>query len=424
MNRISTKLSLLAVCLVVLNTTFAQLSVTAQAGGLKFLGDVGKKGNANFFSDMRLGYGLGVEYRIGKVLGIGIDAMYGKLAGTDNDKSSHLNFQSTVMGGGLNVFAFFDKLGEKEKDVAPYIHAGFGYLMFDPYGDLRDKNTTMYNYWSDGSIRNLSESSANEPLSVIIKRDYTYETQLKDSAVNYARNTFYIPVGIGAKFQMGFRTSLRVGVAYNICMSDYIDNYKKGGNDSWASANIGLNIHFGKKPKDAYSNVDFSAVDNSDTDGDGVKDLDDRCLGTPKGVKVDGKGCPDDKDEDGVYDYMDQELATKKGAKVDGNGVTINEDELAKRQLAWDSLAVERSEGFNTAPSLSYLKDIETKTKENQAKTGKTATIPAEFVEADYNKDGIISAAEITQTIDGFFEGMNSFNVEKINKLIDFFFEQ
>ena len=424
MNRISTKLSLLVVCLVVLNTTFAQLSVTAQAGGLKFLGDVGKKGNANFFSDMRLGYGLGVEYRIGKVLGIGIDAMYGKLAGTDNDKSSHLNFQSTVMGGGLNVFAFFDKLGEKEKDVAPYIHAGFGYLMFDAYGDLRDKNTTMYNYWSDGSIRNLSESTANEPLSVVIKRDYKYETQLKDSSVNYARNTFYIPVGIGAKFQMGFRTSLRVGVAYNICMSDYIDNYKKGGNDSWASANVGLNIHFGKKPKDAYSNVDFNAVDNSDTDGDGVKDLDDRCLGTPKGVKVDGKGCPDDKDEDGVYDYMDQELATKKGAKVDGNGVTINEEELAKRQLAWDSLAVERSEGFNTAPSLSYLKDVETKTKENQAKTGKTSSIPAEFIEADYNKDGIISATEITKTIDGFFEGENSFNVEKINKLIDFFFEQ
>jgi hypothetical protein len=424
MNRISTKLYLLAVFLVVLNVTFAQLSITAQAGGLKFFGDVGKKGDANFFSDTRLGYGLVVEYRIGKVLGIGVDAMYGKLAGTDNDKSSYLNFQSTAMGGGLNVFAFFDKLGAKEREVAPYIHAGFGYLMFDPYGDLLDKNGTKYNYWSDGSIRNLAESPANEPLSAVIKRDYKYETQLKDSAVNYARNTFYIPVGIGAKFQMGFRTSLRVGVAYNICMSDYIDNYKKGGNDSWASANVGLNIHFGKKPKDAYSNVDFNAVDNSDTDGDGIKDLDDRCLGTPKGIKVDEKGCPDDKDKDGVFDYLDKELTSKKGAKVDGNGVTINEDELAKRQLAWDSLAIERSEGFNNAPSLSYLKDIEIKTKENQSKTGKIPTIPSEFVEADYNKDGIISASEITKTIDGFFDGENSFNVEKINKLIDFFFEQ
>lgn len=424
MNRISTKLSFLAICLVVTSSYFAQLSVTAQAGGLKFLGDVGQKNNANFFSDMRLGYNLGVEYRIGKVLGIGIDGMYGKLAGTDNDKSSHLNFQSTVMGGGLNLFAFFDKLGEKEKDVSPYIHAGFGYLMFDPYGDLRDKNGIVYQYWNDGSIRNLTESTSNEPLSVSLKRDYKYETQLKDSISNYARNTFYIPVGLGAKFKMGFRTSLRVGVTYNICLSDYIDNTKKGGNDSWASANVGLNIHFGKKPKDAYSNVDFKAVDNSDTDGDGIKDLDDKCLGTPKGVKVDGKGCPDDKDDDGVFDYMDKELTSKKGAKVDGNGVTIDEEALAKRQLAWDSLSTERSEGFNNAPSLSYLKEIEAKAKQNQAQTGKASKIPAEFVEADYNKDGNISAAEITKTIDGFFEGENSFNVEKINKLIDYFFEQ
>lgn len=424
MNKMFTKISFIVVCLVVANTSFAQLGVTAQAGGLKFLGDVGKKGNANFFSDMRLGYNLGVEYRIGKILGIGIDGMYGKLAGTDNDKSSHLNFQSTVMGGGLNIYAFLDKLNDKDKSVSGYFHSGVGYLMFDSYGDLRDKHSTLYKYWSDGSIRNLSESDTNEPLSTIIKRDYTYETQLKDSVKTYSRNTLFIPLGVGSIFKMGEHVSLRVGVVYNLCLSDYVDNYKKGGNDSWASANIGLNIFFGKKEKDAYSNVDFKAVDNSDTDGDGVIDLDDRCLGTPKGIKVDGKGCPDDKDNDGVFDYMDKELTSKKGAKVDGSGVTINEEALAKRQLEWDSLSIERSEGFNNAPSLTYLKEIESKAKENQLKSGKTSQVPAEFIEADYDKDGTISAAEITKTIDGFFEGENSFNVEKINRLIDYFFEQ
>lgn len=424
MIKISTKLFSIAICLVVFGTTYAQLSVTPQVSGVRFLGDVGQKNNANFFSDARLTYGLSVEYRIGKILGIGIDGLYGKLAGTDNDKTSHLNFQTNIIGGGLNLYAFFDKIGEKEKDVAPYIHAGIGYLMFDPYGDLTDANGTKYNYWSDGSIRNLAESTYNDPLSVTMKRDYKYETQLKDSATSYARNTLYIPVGVGAKFQMGFRTSLRVGVAYNLCLSDYVDNYKKGGNDSWASANVGINIHFGKKPKDAYSGVDFAAVDNSDTDGDGIRDLDDRCLGTPKGVKVDGKGCPEDKDDDGVFDYMDKELTSKKGAIVDGNGVTINQEETAKRQLEWDSLAIERSEGFNLAPSLSYLQQVENKAKENQAKSGHATKIPAEFIAADINNDGYISAKEITQTIDGFFEGDTTFNVEKINRLIDFFFEQ
>lgn len=424
MNRISTKLFSIAIFLVVFGTAYAQLSVTPQVSGVKFLGDVGQKSNTNFFSDCRLSYGLSVEYRIGKILGIGVDGLYGKLQGTDNDKTSHRNFQTQIMGGGLNLYAFFDKIGEKEKEVAPYIHAGIGYLMFDPHGDLTDANGTKYNYWSDGSIRNLSESSYNDPLSVTMKRDYKYETQLKDSASNYARNTLYVPVGIGAKFQMGFRTSLRIGVAYNLCLSDYVDNYKKGGNDSWASANVGININFGKKPEDAYSGVDFAAVDNSDTDGDGIRDLDDRCLGTPKGVKVDGKGCPEDKDDDGVFDYMDKELTSKKGAIVDGNGVTINQEETAKRQLEWDSLAVERSEGFNLAPSLSYLQQVENKAKENQAKSGHATKIPAEFVAADINNDGYISAKEITQTIDGFFEGDTTFNVEKINRLIDFFFEQ
>ena len=422
----STKLSLLIICLGVINTTQAQLSVTGQVGGLKFLGDVGQKSNANFFSDMRLGYNLGVEYRIGKVLGVGLNGMYGKLAGTNNDKTSYANFETNIMGGGLNLFAFFDRLGEKEKDASLFLQAGFGYLMFDPYGDLRNSNGTAYNYWSDGSIRDVKETPANTAISVVIKRDYTYETQLKDSTVNYARNTFYIPVGLGVKFNVGFRTSIRIGATYNLTMSDYIDNVKGGGNDSWLATNLGINVHFGKKPKDAYSGVDFAAVDNSDSDGDGVKDLDDKCFGTPKGVKVNGSGCPDDKDEDGVYDYMDKELSSKKGAIVDGNGVAIDESAVARRQLEWDSLSTERSEGFNNAPSLTYLKEVEAKAKakENGVKPGSTSKLPAEFQPADYNKDGYISAAEITQTIDAFFEGESAFNVEKINKLIDFFFEQ
>ncbi len=424
MSKISTKLSVLAIFLFVFQYSFAQLSVTGSASGLKFLGDVGQKSNSNFFSDMRLGYNFGIEYRIGKILGIGVDGLYGKLQGTDNDKASHKNFQSTIMGGGLNVYAFFDKLGEKEKEVAPYIHAGIGYLMFNPKTDLIDKNGTNYVYWSDGSIRNLTESASNASTSMIIKRDYKYETSVKDSVTTFAKNALYVPVGMGAKFQMGFRTSLRVGVAYNLVMSDYVDGYKKGGNDSWASASIGLNIHFGKKPGDAYSNVDFKSVDNSDTDGDGVKDFDDRCFGTPKGVKVDGKGCPEDKDDDGVFDYMDKELTTKKGAKVDGAGVTINEDAMAKRQLMWDSLSTERSEGFNNAPSLEYLKKVEEQAKLNKGKSGTASKIPAEYLPADYNSDGYISAAEITKAIDGFFEGESSFTVEKINKLIDYFFEQ
>jgi outer membrane protein OmpA-like peptidoglycan-associated protein len=43
-----------------------------------------------------------------------------------------------------------------------------------------------------------------------------------------------------------------------------------------------------------------------DTDGDGVADKDDKCPGTPKGTKVDSKGCALDQDNDGIPDAEDK----------------------------------------------------------------------------------------------------------------------
>ena len=402
----------------------AQFGITAGVSGLKFNGDVGKERNSNYFGDARLGYNFGVDYRVGKILGFGLNGIYGSLQGTDNSANSHRNFQSKIMGGEFNVMAFFDKVKDSIGFASPFISVGVGYMMFDPMGDLKDQNGYTYNYWSDGSIRDLKELPGNEQMSVIMKRDYDYETQLKDSAVSYSRSTLYIPINLGLKFQMGLRTSLRVAVNYNMALTDYMDNYKSGGNDSWLAGNISLNYNFTKKPKDEYANIDFTAIDNSDYDKDGVIDNQDDCLGTPKGAKVNKHGCPTDTDGDGVEDYMDVEANTKPGAKVDGFGATINEEDYAKRQLEWDSLAVERSEGFNVAPSLNYLKQVETKSKDIKEKSGKSSSIPEELKPADINRDGYISAEEITKSIDSFFDGASSFNVEKLNRLIDFFFEQ
>jgi OOP family OmpA-OmpF porin len=63
-----------------------------------------------------------------------------------------------------------------------------------------------------------------------------------------------------------------------------------------------------------------------DSDGDGVPDDLDQCPNTPKGVKVDGDGCPLDTDGDGVPDYLDKCPNTPKGVKVDKEGCPLDSD--------------------------------------------------------------------------------------------------
>ncbi len=63
-----------------------------------------------------------------------------------------------------------------------------------------------------------------------------------------------------------------------------------------------------------------------DSDGDGVADKDDKCPDTPKGWKVDAKGCPLDSDGDGVPDAIDKCPDTPKGWKVDANGCPLDTD--------------------------------------------------------------------------------------------------
>ena len=66
--------------------------------------------------------------------------------------------------------------------------------------------------------------------------------------------------------------------------------------------------------------------DQLDSDGDGVLDNNDKCPGTPVGVKVDADGCPLDSDGDGVYDYKDKCPGTPAGVNVDGDGCPLDSD--------------------------------------------------------------------------------------------------
>ncbi len=403
-------------------------SINANAGVLIFNGDIGKGNDLSSYSRIRFGYGFGIEQRVLKVLGISINGTIGKLAESERSKTRNLNFESKIMQWDLSLKLYLDRI-VKNNSITPFIGAGVGYLKFDPYGDLVGANGIKYNYWTDGSIRDLPQVPVNIATAVEIKRDYKYETQLKDTTTAYARNTIVIPLTFGFKLKLVDNFDVNMGLTYHMSMSDYIDNVKDGSNDSYFYTNVSFQYHFGSVDgggdKERYQNVDFkNIVDNTDSDGDGVKDENDKCPGSPKGAKVDSKGCEIDSDEDGVPDYRDKEPNSRKGALVDANGTTMTDASILQQQKDWDAAAAERSEKFNANPTQQTIEEIEKNAQNLQNQSGIKKALPSEFVSADTNKDGFIQANEINQVIDGFFSGENDFTVERINKLIDFFFEQ
>ncbi|HSW14851.1 MAG TPA: OmpA family protein [Solimonas sp.] len=111
----------------------------------------------------------------------------------------------------------------------------------------------------------------------------------------------------GDDSRYGFRADVR---------ARYVDSdINTVDNDLWEPvAKIGLVAALGPRL------TEDGVIGGPDSDGDGVPDEADLCPNTPKGVKVDSKGCPVDSDGDGVPDAIDKCPGTPKGVKVDSTG--------------------------------------------------------------------------------------------------------
>lgn len=424
-------------------TSFAQfeedempdvLTVGVGVGFSSFLGDLTKESNVSVLSNIRPGYYFNLERRFGNVAGVQLEATYGKLA--SNERSTIIehnrNFESSLLQVGANFVFHLDNdlIIKKNSPFSPYISAGFHYLKFDAYGDLKDKNGVDYKYWENGTIWDVAEGDTTTGAQVY--RDYEYETQLKDSVEDYKRSTFAVPLTFGLKWKFTPRIQGRIFATYNITFSDWIDNVKANdNNDKYVYA--GFSLHYvikkvDQEKKHRYDDVDFAAIDESDKDGDGVLDMKDFCQNTPKGIEVDASGCPLDKDGDGVADYLDKEADTPKGAIVDETGRELTDELLAERIAAKNKITEERKQSFSEDASQSKLDEISQQIEKSANATSnggsKVSNIPLDLQEADLDTNGIISSKEISAAIDGFFEGSNNFTVRKLHELIDYFFEQ
>jgi hypothetical protein len=406
------------------------LTIGVGAGVSSFMGDLAIGSEVSKFSNIRTGYNFSLERRFGKIAGAQINVLYGSLAFNERSKiiEYNRNFQTSLfqIGGDFVLHLDNDLIINRKSLFSPYISAGFHFLKFDSYGDLYDKNNIKYNYWSNGTINSASELSGDTS-NTQLYRDYTYETQLKDSTVNYKRSTFAIPLTFGLKWKFTKRIQGRIFMTYNLTMTDWIDNVKaNNNNDKFLYGGFSLHYVIKKADQDVkhrYDDVDFTAFNENDTDGDGILDMNDFCPNTPTGITIDSKGCPLDTDGDGIADYLDKEPSTTKGAIVDEEGYELTDARIQQRIEEKEAIVESRNKTFSEDASFRTLEKISDDIEKGN-KAGKTAGVPDRFKESDLDGNGIISAKEITAAIDGFFDGSNSYSVKLLHELIDYFFEQ
>lgn len=404
-------------------------SIGFHGGVISYMGDIEGAPGTNAFAYSKPAYGFYLEKKIGSIFGVSSHGTFGKISKSQLDENVFHNFETSVMNFDLNLLLDFDngKVINESSLFSPFLSFGVGYMMFDPRGDL-ESNGIAYSHWDDGTLRDMSQYTLGaDTASTILSRDYEYESTLTDSTTNYSKSAITIPIRFGLKFELSDKIDTRISAAYILTMTDYLDNIAAGGNDKMLYVSMGLQYNFTtpEKKEDKFKDFDFADLDKDDSDGDGVFDHKDLCQGTPKGVKVDNKGCALDGDEDGVPDYRDKELETPAGSLVTKDGITLTDEMMAKEALMRDSVVTEYR--VFKAEDLSK-KDIEEIQEQYEAANNgasvQGSTIPEKFQALDSDKDNYISAKEVTNAIDGFFEGENNLSAKDLNTLIDFYFDQ
>lgn len=253
--------------------------------------------------DMQTGYGVYIKHQLSNTFGLQADLMAGKL------KADHSN--QTFPNGEFIYTQFDTKINWSASLSGNFTIVHLGILQ--PYLTL------------GGGVLSYS---------AVIHVPYATETIPLQGTLS----TFFVPVGLGLKFNIARGINLDLGYQVNFVMADNVDLYNYGSNnDRFSYTHLGLEFALGKhsKPQLAAQKkrkvvqkknmasqplitpvqtlqtvADSGKIKSDqvkrdldstnarlarlslDSDGDGVPDVKDKCPNTPANTKIDSAGCP------------------------------------------------------------------------------------------------------------------------------------
>ena len=337
--------------------------ISVGVGMLNYQGDIiAQPGYFNPFQN-RTAIHVNAAQSVNSFLDLNFYMLYGSLLADERTLVRNLNFKSRITAGGVAASYNFDHLLNQDRKIEPFISLGFEVFEFQTKTDLIDSYGNTYNYWSDGTIRNVDENAVDAVNAIEITRDYVYETDVRelnrDGFGDYAERSFAIPVGAGFNLHMNEKMSFKMGLEYHWTFTDYIDGItpgsrtvRQGNPQTDRFLHTFARLTYDLTPIPHEETPELPVGENDDTDLDSIPDFLDDCPNTPLSVEVDDKGCPLDGDGDGVADYMDSELDTPEGAPVDSNGIALTDEVIEELYLEWTDASGRYSQYTNNSYSI------------------------------------------------------------------------
>lgn len=351
-----------------------QWEIGVNVGAFNVFGDVPSSSpfTAKKFTDA-IGYGITVRKSLGYVFSLRLQYLHGTASGLDYRYAPAINpvYRNYYSGGNVyhayrttyNEFSLQMvaatnniRFHKGKNSFSLYALLGGGLATYNPKLNLLNSNDGNNTYavgfdkiYNDhGNVSYKDRKAVQNALKDLM--DDSYETDAYKDSHSGSGNVNIVPVltaGVGFQFRLGKTVTLQFEDKVSLPFRDGLDGVIFQGRGSLTPdkdivnyASIGLNFNIGNRKKNVAPLWWVNPLDHaynelssprhmklpepviSDSDGDGIADMFDKCPGTPAGVAVDSKGCPLDTDGDGVPDYKDKQLITPTECQpVDADGV-------------------------------------------------------------------------------------------------------
>ena len=268
-----------------------------------------------------LGGGLQLSRYLNRFFDLGLYASYSSIGFDyfDVQTQTRRNFNvDGLINGNLNLR--FKFLGNDNYRVVPYITVGGGGLYYmNPTHNVNNRINDFDRFPGDftnpAEVFLVGQDGFSPDDHRFANNNKKIQKVNGENMGDILQGLLF--AGVGLEVKLSDLISLRYQADFGWTTSDRVDGFIQSDRNDWQlQHSLGISFNFGKK---------------HDSDGDGVRDKDDKCPNTPSGVAVDKNGCPLDSDGDGVPDYLDacpNEAGTVNGCPdSDGDGVADKDDQ-------------------------------------------------------------------------------------------------